>query len=56
MWLLWETPGTLKGAGCERRLDLVDVTACAAFRTVNDLELDRLAFLERKEAVARMAE
>src|ERR1700704_4664983 len=33
-------------------LDLVDVAGLRAFRTVNDLEFDRLAFLERTEAVA----
>src|SRR3954463_8105097 len=33
-------------------LDLVDVAGLRALRTVNDLELDRLAFLERTEAVA----
>src|SRR3954468_874403 len=33
-------------------LDLGDVAGLRAFRTVNDLELDRLAFLERAETVA----
>src|SRR5690349_20754188 len=34
------------------RLDLGDVAGLRALRTVNDLEFDRLAFLERAEAVA----
>src|SRR5947207_10353022 len=35
-----------------RWLDLVDVAGLRALWTVNDFELDRLAFLERAEAVA----
>jgi len=37
-------------------LDFCDVAGLWAFRTVHDLELDRLAFLKRAEAVALIAE